>query len=68
MQKRITLGLMMLLAMLAVININSNVSHAEIHHIVAEGTYEMGESDSKELAKKKAVENAMRVASQKAGV
>lgn len=43
-------------------------AHAETYQIVAEGSYIMGDGDTRELAKDRAVKDAMRIAVEKAGV
>lgn len=43
-------------------------AHAETYKIVAEGRYIMGDGDTREIAKDKAVKDAMRIVVEKAGV
>ena len=59
-------ALLIVCAVFFITSIPSN-AYAQVHHIVAEGTYIMGDGDTRQDAEKHAVENAMRIAIQKAG-
>lgn len=62
MVKKISVILCLLMLALA------SVASAEVKEIVAEGSYTIGDRDTRETAKKHAVQDAMRIAVEKAGV
>ena len=66
MKKLLSLCIMTVLA-IAVVTLSPVFAYAEVHQITAEGTWEMGDGDSKEVAKEKAIQDAMKVAVKKAG-
>ena len=57
-----------IISLLALFMLVSSVASAQTYQIMATGTYSVGDRDTRETAKKHAVQDAMRIAVEKAGV